>query len=218
MPKAKWLTILGSLVGVSAVYMTVIRPRHMRWGATQQEIDRPMLGDELVNKPTYVTTRAITIDARPEDVWPWLVQMGEHRGGFYSYDLIDRLLGIKVHSAHRILPRFQHLDEGDALDLKGNMIVRKIEAGRALVIGPGKSVEHIDSTWSIALHPLGSTRTRLVSRVRPRFDLKSARALLLLLVLDIGQIIMEQKWLHEIKSHAEGTYELWPPESAPTLH
>jgi hypothetical protein len=212
MRKTLWLTAVGA--ALAATYVRYFRPRHMRLGASDLEIDRPMAGDELVTNPNYITNRAITIDAPPSNVWPWIVQMGEQRGGFYSYDFIDRMLGMKVHSAHRVLPRFQHLEVGESLDRQGNMVVRHVDHGRALVIGPGKPDEAFDSTWAIAAYPEGKGQTRLVSRVRVRFDRSNLRALFMIAVLDLGQLIMERKWQREIKKHAEGTYEKWPAEPA----
>lgn len=212
MRKTLLFTALGSALAYG--YAKFLRPQHMRLGATELELQRSMPGDQLIAKPTYTTNRAITIDAPPSTVWPWIVQMGEQRGGFYSYDFIDRLIGMKVHSAHRILPRFQKLEVGDALDREGNIIVRQIDPGRSLVIGPGKEVEDVDSTWSIAVYPEGDGQTRLISRVRPKFDLGTLKGVLMFAILDVGQLIMEMKWLREIKKHAEGHYEKWPPERA----
>lgn len=212
MRKTLLLTALGSALAYG--YAKFLRPRHMRLGATELELQRPMPGDEYIAKPTYITNRAITIDAPPSTVWPWIVQMGEQRGGFYSYDFIDRLLGMKVHSAHRILPRFQKLEVGEAIDREGNLVVRQIDPGRSLVLGPGKEIEDVDSTWAIALYPEGKGKTRLVSRVRPNFDLGSIKGILMFAVLDVGQLVMEMKWLQEIKKHAEGRYEKWPREQA----
>ncbi len=212
-----WWPVVGA-AAVSAGYVKFLRPRLQRWGATDDEVQRPMLGDGLVHNPTYVTTRAIGIDTAPGDVWPWIVQMGEERGGFYSYDVIDRLLGMNVHSAQRILPRYQELDVGQPLARNGQMIVRGIEAGQAIVIGPSTDITDVDATWTIAIYPDGRQQTRLVSRTRARFDFSSPRALLWFLLLDPGQFVMEQKFLREIKTRAEGRSEKWPYEGAPTLH
>lgn len=216
MNKKIWFTALGT-AATAVAYLKLLRPRLVNWGATPREAHRPMLGDDLVDNPTYTTTRAITIDTSPNNVWPWLVQMGEDRGGFYSYDFIDRLLGMKVHSAHRILPRYQDIDVGQRLDREGNMIVRAIEPDQALVLGPGNRMDDMDAAWALALYPHGEGRTRLISRTRAWFDLKSPRAVMLLTLLDPGHFVMEQKFLREIKAHAEGRSEKWPAESAPRL-
>ncbi len=187
-------------------YLLAIRPWHRRWGATDEEIARPMLADEWVQDPTYVTNRAVTIQARPSAIWPWLVQMGElPRGGFYSFACIERLLGMHVANADRILSDYQHLDVGDALDRSGNLVVKAIQCDRALVLGPPDPEEWGESTWSIGLYPLDEERTRLVSRVRVRFRRWTPTTLLWLLVLDPGQFVMERRWLLGVKERAEAT-------------
>ena len=103
---------LGAVVGVA--YLRVVRPRQLRWGATDEEVARALPGDELVAAPTFDATRAITIEARPEDIWPWLVQVGVSRAGWYSYDHLDNL---GRPSARRIIPELQGLKPGDVLPM-----------------------------------------------------------------------------------------------------
>jgi hypothetical protein len=193
---------LGSLAA-GASYFFVVRPCHLRWGATDEEIARPMPWDEHVNRPTYVSNRAITINAVPKAVWPWLAQMGElPRGGFYSYDWIERLMGMSVASSEQILPEQQRLAQGQALDRAGTMLVRAVEPGSFLVLGPPDGLPELATTWTLALYPLEPGRTRLVSRVRAWIAL-TARGIGLLLVLDPGQFLMERKMLLGIKGRAE---------------
>ena len=188
--------------GALAAYVWLIRPWHLRWGATDDEVRRPMLLDEEVTRPTYVTNRAITINALPEDIWPWLAQMGElPRGGFYSYEWIERLQGMRVRSAGRILREFQQPEVGDVLDRRGNMVVKAIEPNRTLVLGP-PPLPDLEATWALSLYPVDEGRTRLVSRVRGRLG-KTPKGLLWMLLLDPGQFIMERKMLLEIKRRAE---------------
>jgi hypothetical protein len=193
---------LGSLAA-GASYFFVVRPWHLRWGATDEEIARPMPWDEHVSQPTYVTNRAITVDAPPAAVWPWLAQLGElPRAGFYSYDWIERLMGMKVASSERILPEQQWLAQGQAIDRAGTMLVRAVEPGSFLVLGPPDGLPELATTWTLALYPLEPGRTRLVSRVRAWIAL-TARGIGLLLVLDPGQFLMERKMLLGIKGRAE---------------
>jgi len=96
-----------------AAYMTLGRRRCLSWGANADEVSRMMPGDELLTDPEALSTRAITIDASPAAIWPWLVQMGPGRGGAYTYDWIENLLGLDMHSADEILPQFQDLKVGD---------------------------------------------------------------------------------------------------------
>ena len=111
------------------VYLRFIRPWQLRWGATDEEVARAMSGDDVVKQPTFNATRAVTIQARPEEIWPWLLQIGITRAGWYSYDWLDNL---GKPSATRILPQFQHVEVGDVIpfspDGKQGMWVKDFEA------------------------------------------------------------------------------------------
>lgn len=202
----KRASVMGGLaVGAAglAAYAFVARPRHLRWGATDEEISRRMPFDGTVDDPTYVTNRAITIRAGPREVWPWLVQMGElPRGGYYSYEWIERLMGMRVANAKTVLPWFQHLRVGQALDRKGDMVVKDVEPGRFLVLGPPAGAPDFAATWTLALYPGPDGGTRLLSRVRARLP-RGPRGWLWLALLDPGQFVMERKMLLEIKRRAE---------------
>lgn len=129
--------LVSGALAAAAGYLLGLRPWHLRWGATNEEIARRMPWDDRVKRPTYVTNRAITIDASPKQVWPWLTQMGElPRGGFYSYDWIERLMGMKVSSTWLILPEHQRPEVGQALDSAGNMLVKAFDPEHFLVLGP----------------------------------------------------------------------------------
>jgi len=199
-------SLVAAAAGGLAAYLFGVRPWHLRWGATDDEIARPMAGDELVPNPTYVTNRAVTVGARPAAIWPWLVQMGElPRGGFYSYEWIERLLGMHARNAERLLSSYQHLAVGDALDRAGSLVVRAIRHDQWLVLGPPGSVSWGTCTWAIGLYPVDDTHTRLVSRVRARLNRWTPETVFWLLLLDPGQFIMERKWLLGLKERAEAT-------------
>ncbi|MCY1079295.1 hypothetical protein [Archangium lansingense] len=202
-----WMAGGVAAAGVGTlVYLRLLRPWLLRWGATDEEFARAMPGDELVKEPQYVTTRAITIQARPERIWPWLVQMGEGRGGFYSYVWIERLLGMRLENAERILPEFQQLKVGEPLAVEPQddyvMQVKVLEPERALVLGGSTPPPWGEATWAMGLYPLDERTTRLVSRCRTRFNSKWD-LLRILSFLDIGQFIMEHKWLLGVKERAE---------------
>jgi hypothetical protein len=182
-------------------YVKFVRPRVVNWGATPREIEREMPGDEVLPDATVQTTRAITVDAPPDKVWPWLVQMGPRpRAGAYTYDWIERLLGIDIENADRILPEFQHLDAGEflGLDKKGTGLkVLDVQPEHFLVLQwvPARS------TWAFGLYPDGSGRTRLVSRNRlpgsgPAFWAMAA-------FMEPASLVMERKMLLGIKQRAE---------------
>ncbi len=109
--------LIGSALGsiaASAMYLRLIRPRQLRWGADDDEVMRRLPGDDDVPRPTFNATRAVTIAARPAEIWPWLIQIGVTRAGWYSYDLLDNL---GRHSAERIIPEFQHMAVGQVIPL-----------------------------------------------------------------------------------------------------
>jgi hypothetical protein len=196
--------VSGLAAGVAGLgtYLAVVRPWHRRWGATNEEVARSMPLDERIARPNYLTNRAITIQSPPEDVWPWLVQMGElPRGGFYSYEWIERLLGLWVLNARRVLPRFQELQIGQALDRRGDMVVKAVDPGRFLVLGPPAG-EVFDSTWALVLRPRPDGSTRLVARLRAKLP-RSAAGVFWYAILDPGHFVMERKMLLEIKRRAE---------------
>jgi hypothetical protein len=118
------------------VYAIFIRPWHLRWGATNEELSKPLPGDELVPEPAIESTRAITVNAPVEEVWPWLAQIGQDRGGFYSYEWLENLAGCQMRNADRIHPEWQHRELGETVFLHPayGMRVASFEPGRAIVL------------------------------------------------------------------------------------
>jgi hypothetical protein len=198
--------ILGGVAlaaGIWAIsYPVLFRHRYLTWGATPDEVARVLPGDELLATADIVSTRAVTINAPPNAVWPWLVQMGSGRGGAYTYDWIENLFGLGMHSAIEILPHFQDVNVGDELQLGPNrpkMRVEVMETERVF------TVRFEDGTWVwiFALFP-DHKATRLVSRNR----IATPNALLPtrlfnLLFMEPGSLVMERKMLLEIKKRAE---------------
>ena len=174
-----------------------------RWGTTPGELARVMPGDAEISNPTHSATQAVTVDTPPEDIWPWLVQMGAGRGGLYSYDWLDRLFGILDRpSADRVLPEFQHLAVGDKISLGPGeeLTVAAIEPGRALVLryeGHG-----FDWVWQFALYPSGENRTRLVTRGTERFT-KSFGTWVFMRLMEPAAFIMTRRMLLGLKQRAE---------------
>jgi len=155
-----------------AVYGLIVRPRNRRWGATDEEVRRALPGDELESPYGYrpISTRAITIDAPPDEVWPWLVQMGSGRAGFYTHEWVERLLFITYadgHSATRIHPEWQELHVGDRVPYSrfNTVEVTMVDWPRCLIAGE----------W-LVLEPLaGGSKTRLIARTRGGWLEPSAR-------------------------------------------
>jgi hypothetical protein len=174
-----------------------------RWGASEVDLSRAMTGDARIARPTYAATLAVTIDAQPHDVWPWLVQIGYRRGGLYSYDWLDRLFGyLDGPSAERILPEFQQLRVGDVIPIgRGpGFPVIGIEAGRTLVLGG--DADGVQWTWELALFPTDGQRTRLVSRNRVRVP-RTLASTLFMAVIEPAAFIMTREMLLGIKRRAE---------------
>jgi hypothetical protein len=196
--------MLATAAGTAAALETtrrLVRTPVLTWGATEEEAGRSLPGDELLEDPAVVSTRAITIDAPPSAVWPWLVQMGSGRGGAYTYDWIENLFGLGMHSAERINPEWQNLAVGDVIpgreSLQG-MRVEVLDPERALV------TRSEDGTWvwAFVLEDLGG-RTRLLSRNRIAMPDPSLGDRIGMAVMEPGSLVMERKMLHGIKERAE---------------
>jgi hypothetical protein len=182
------------------VGFVVYRRWHMSWGATHDEVDASMPGDDLLQSPQFQATRAITIEATPERVWPWLVQVGFGRAGFYSYDMLDNL---GRPSATRLLPNWQHPWPGAI----AAPMTRPATVDTAFVFGPIAENEHMvwskpNSTWAWQLTPLDEHRTRLVTRLRQRYLFTPALPLTLGL-MELVDFPMMRKMLLGIKLRAE---------------
>ena len=191
-----------AVVCLVAAYLKLARPRILNWGATEEEAQRPMPGDELLPNATLQTTRVISVSTPPSAIWPWLLQMGPRpRAGAYTYDWIERLLGIDIKNSDRILPEYQHLAPGEVIGLnaKGEGIaVREVQPERFLVL----QWIPANSTWTFGLYPGEAGATRLVSRNRlagssPLFWLSMVG------FMEPGSLIMEREMLGGIKRRAE---------------
>ena len=188
------------------VYLTWIRPWQLRWGATDEEVSRQMPGDEIITHPHFDATRAVTINAPVEKIWPWIMQIGYTRAGWYSYDWIDNQ---GRPSARQIIPELQNLAVGDTIPLSKwtYETVLEIETYRFMVWQGGDGSAATDGTWVWGLYPhtdsaSGQLRTRLVVRMRGRYHWRSPW-ILLLLVVDALDIVMLRKCLLGIKRRAE---------------
>jgi hypothetical protein len=185
---------LGAFVGLVAFFYSVYRPWQLSWGATADEVTRPMVGDGLVENPTFNATRAVTVNAAAERIWPWIVQMGYKRAGFYSWDILDN---DGIPSAERIIPEYQDLKVGDSVPLskETDADVVDMEPNRRLllVFQSGGPV-----TWAWGLYKIDAERTRLVTRLRWRSTSVASQ-----FTLDAFEIIMMRKCLLGIKRRAE---------------
>ena len=189
---------------LAVLYWFPIRRWMSRSGTTSPDLTRVMAGDGLIVDPTFTYTMAATVNAQPEDIWPWLVQMGYQRGGLYSYDWLDRLFGfLDRPSATQILPEFQYLALGDKIPVgRGpSWPVAVIEPDRALVLDM-RNMNGFDWVWQFGLYPVDGTRTQIVSRssVRP---LTIWACLFSLLAIEPAGFLMTRRMLLGLKRRAE---------------
>jgi hypothetical protein len=205
-------------LALATVYWFPLRRWMSRWGSGPSDLARVMAGDALIAHPTYSGTMAIVVDARPEHIWPWLVQMGYRRGGLYSYDWLDRVFGfLDRPSATRILPEFQDLAAGDEIPLgRGpNWPVGVLEPRRALVLDM-RNLGSIDWVWQFGLYAIDENRTRLVSRSRVRARTVWAR--LGTYAIEPAGFMMTRRMLRGLKQRAEAlAARPATPKSVPLL-
>jgi hypothetical protein len=197
------LTTLFVILALSVLYWFPIRRWMNQWGAASSDLARVMAGDSFLVDPTYSGTMAVTVNATPEHIWPWLVQIGYRRGGLYSYDWLDRLFGyLDRPSATRVLPQFQHLAVGDRIPLgRGpSWPVAVVEPNRALVLDM-RNMAGLDWVWQFGLYPIDETRTRLISRSRVRAQPLWAR--LLTHAIEPAGFLMTRRMLLGLKQRAE---------------
>jgi hypothetical protein len=191
------------ITGLAVVYWFPVRSWFRQWGSTQLDLERSMRGDAGVVQPTYAATLAVTVNASPEHIWPWLMQLGYQRGGLYSYDWLDRLFGyLDRPSADTILPALQHLEAGDEIPMgRGpSFPVRALEPNRALVLG-GESAD-VTWVWQFGLYPLDGNRTRLVSRSQVRAP-RTIGAWCFTRVIEPAAFLMTRRMLIGLKQRAE---------------
>jgi hypothetical protein len=187
-----------ALGGAATLYPLLLRRPILTWGATEAEASARLPGDELLETADGIATRAITINAPASAVWPWLAQMGPSpRGGAYTYDWIENLLGLNMHSADRVLPEYQHPQVGNTLGYgKNRMRFERVEPQRVLAMRS----EDGNWVWSFVLTEHNGT-TRLISR--NRFRLPSLTAKIGMVPMEPGSLVMERKMLLGIKQRAE---------------
>jgi hypothetical protein len=207
-PRTSLIPTGSALMGgaLIALYAWKVRPWMATWGTESEEANRTFPGDELIAAAMVQATRAVTIEAPPEVVWPWLVQMGLDRGGFYS---IDRLDNEGRPSATTILPELQDLQEGDKIQLDRKVAARvvSLEPPRSMVWALLEAEVELGLTASLTmsyvLMPVDVGRTRLLSRVRGRVEGVLALAYVYLFDEWVN-FMMQRKQLLGIKTRAEG--------------
>jgi hypothetical protein len=198
--------MLGTAVGA---YAGFVRPWMMRWGSTDDERSRAFPGDEIVRDANRVT-RAITIDAPPGAVWPWLIQMGQGRAGFYSHDRLERLFGADIHNAHGLVPEWQRLEVGDLVRTYRvvprfeplGWFVAALKSERLLILREKERDGVVNSAWTLLLEPVPGGRTRLLSRWNER--IRWPELPFRLFMYEPAHFVMETGVLHGLKKRVEG--------------
>ena len=225
MANRKFTLVIGagilSAATVSVAYGLFIRPWHLRWGATDEEARRALPGDELVPHPKLNATHAVTIHASGAEIWPWLVQIGQGRAGFYSYDWIEDLMGLGIHSADQVRPEFQQLKVGERVPLAPNgfgVPVAILEPAHALVlhgdtrtdpavIPTMKPGDYFTVSWGWFLEEMDARTTRLVERWRADWNPGWQNEFFMHVFLEPGAFLMERKMLLGVKKRVEKARE-----------
>jgi len=199
--------VVVKLVVVGA-YAAFLREKQLRWGALPEEVNAPLPGDDVIPVANHMATRAIRIDVAREAVWPWLAQLGQGRGGFYSYDGLENIAGCQVHSAERIEPQWQDVAVGDDFRLHPEITLQVIRADppHSLVVAGVASDDAgaeapYDFSWAFVLVPTRGGATRLV--VRERYGYRAGWAPLMVEPLSVVSFVMTQRMLRGIRERAE---------------
>ena len=198
---------IAAIASALAAYILLGRSWQLRWGATSEECGEPLPGDDLIAGPDLTATRAITIRAPASQVGPWIVQLGQGRGGFYSYDFLENLVGCDIHSADRIATEWQDVEVGDEVRLapQVSLAVAFVEVGRSLVlrggVPMGNAAPPYDFTWAFVLKDGPERTSRLL--VRERYAYTRPWARLVVEPISAVSFVMSQKMLRGIRDRTE---------------
>lgn len=199
----KIVAILLGLVALPVIGVVLLTPWMDRWGATDEEIAAVLPGDELLPEPASFVNRAITIEARPEEIWPWLAQMGADRAGLYSYAWFDGLIGCEMADEKSIHAEWQDVQVGDLVKMCANRempvpyTVAQVWPNEALVLGHQENGEWVD-LWQFVIRPVDENSSRLVLRTRTQMVGGFWT------VIHPGVFVMERGMLRGIKARVEG--------------
>lgn len=202
----KIMAVLALVSIVMAFYLFWARPYQLRWGATDNEVNQPLPGDEINPHPTFLATRAITIEGKPEQIWPWLLQMGYGRAGFYAYDILENIGSPRgIRSADYIIPEFQQFKVGDSVPISpaGGLTFYAIEPNQYLIWRGDEAYGGF--IW--ALYPLDNSHTRLVSRARLSYSWNRPTQLVLDIFTEFADHLAIRKILQGVKGRVEGKIE-----------
>jgi hypothetical protein len=214
-----WVAAAGVSVLVAAL---MGRGRRLRWGATDIEVLGALPGDGLIADANLMATRAISVHRKADVVWPWVAQMGQGRGGWYSYDALENLAGCQIRSANRIVPEWQHVVVGDEVRLAPEVSLRvaQVEPGRTLVLHGGVPIGNApapyDFTWAFTLRDEPDGSTRLL--VRERYSYLRWWARPIVEVAELMSQVMSRRMLLGIRDRAERVPVSIPADGAAPEH
>lgn len=207
----------GEILGAAAIAGSIlssplIRPWYSKWGASPTEVEATLPGDDLVPDPVLLSTRAISIQAPVDGIWPWLVQLGQGRGGFYSYQRLENLVGCDIQNADRIIPELQDIKVGDLVRLGPEGMpafdVAAIEPMSALILRGDITNKERKPTiwiWAFVLTPVDKQSTRLILRTRLDYASGFGNTVMWRVFTDPLSFNMERKMLQGIKRRAEAS-------------
>ncbi|MBL8164253.1 MAG: hypothetical protein JNJ61_19860 [Anaerolineae bacterium] len=213
--------LAGLLILVLLILNPLLRHWTNRWGARDSEVRATLPGDERTPNARLAYTRAISIRAAPAQVWPWLIQIGQEKGGLYSYEMLENLIGCKMRNADRIVAEWQHIAPGDAVRLgpPGYPLFRVVDlqsehwllmagadpqTGEMGVVKSEPEVPYIVNNWLLYLSPQPDGTTRLITRSRMDYrPANFANAFMWRGLMEPMNFVMEQKMLHGIKARVE---------------
>lgn len=209
--------LVGAAGMATAVFTPMLRSWRTSWGATLEEVERVLPGDEFIEQPKWEATHAITIAETAENIWPWLVQIGQGRGGFYSYEFLENLVGCDIHNADHILPEFQNLKVGDVIHLHPKsppIPVVALEQNRYILLHACNSIstdensdvpdEYVNVSWLFYLETIDETSCRLISRWRSDYKPTLANKLGYgPTLIEPISFVMDRKMLLGIKERVE---------------
>jgi hypothetical protein len=197
----------GVGIGANILLSPLTRLWYAGWGATQAERRQPLPGDDLVSAPKLETTRAITIKAPPESIWPWLAQIGQGRAGLYSYQKLENMVGCQIENMAEICPELQDLAIGDKIRLGPDgfpyYVVGAIDPGRTLTLTNPPEDEMMASTWVFHLVAIEPNRTRLLARNRLAYEPTVMNLIIWRVITDPTFFVMERRMLIGIKDRVE---------------
>jgi hypothetical protein len=208
----------ASQIAANLLLYPLLRGWRRQWGATEEERARRLPGDELVAEPQWTYNHAISIEAPPASVWPWLVQLGQGRGGFYTYEGLENLVGCQIRNVMEIRPELQQLRVGETIVLHGRsgygLEVVRLDPGRALVLGGPPNEKGSQATWGFYLLDGPNGATRLLERGRNVVGRGLAEKLGFgPLLMDPISFVMSKRMLQNIKRLVESEEQKGPREA-----